>query len=96
MTLDVSNKISSIHTVLRSSAESDHPSAKVKVAPLQQPVTSQSVSHSSVMLDEAFQLMTQKSDIDLAKVQAVQTALAAGDLKLDEDALVQAIWEMHK
>lgn len=96
MTLDVSNKISSIHTVIRNSSDSEHKSTVAQTSTTMKKASDQSVSYSSLMLDEAFQTLSDEPDVDLEKVRAVQVALESGSLQLDEDVLVQAILEMHK
>lgn len=54
------------------------------------------VSAFSRSLEQTFQSLAEQPSVDMAKVQQIKHAIANGQLKLDEDALVSAMLEMHK
>ncbi len=60
----------------------------------EQPVSQ--VSAFSHALEQTYQALAQQDSVDMNKVRELQQAIARGELKLDEDALVTAMLEMHK
>lgn len=69
---------------------------------LQQPVAKKAesavsqVSAFSRSLEQTFQSLSEQDSVDMTKVKQLKLAIANGELKLDEEALVNAMLEMHK
>jgi negative regulator of flagellin synthesis FlgM len=74
------------------STEPQQPAATTAKA--EQPVSQ--VSAFSHSLEQAYQTLAQHDSVDMDKVKQLQLAIANGELKLDEEALVNAMLEMHK
>lgn len=54
------------------------------------------VSQEARLLEQTAGLLNDTSDIDLAKVAELRTAIAEGKLPLDLDALAEAMLDMHR
>ena len=54
------------------------------------------VSAFSHAVAESYKSLSEHDSVDMAKVQQLKLAIANGELKLDDDAIVSAMLEMHK
>lgn len=61
----------------------------------QAPAASQ-VSAVSQSLQQTYDTLVQHDGVDMNKVRQLQQAIANGELKLDEEALINAMLDMHK
>jgi len=69
--------------------------APASARPAAAPVES-GISQEAQRLTEARQQLAATSDVDLDKVEQIRSAIAAGKLPLDLDALSKAVVEMHR
>lgn len=54
------------------------------------------VSAFSHAVAESYKALSEHDSVDMAKVQQLKLAIANGELKLDDDAIVSAMLDMHK
>jgi len=54
------------------------------------------VSELSKSIDSTFETLSSQTDVDMKKVADVKAAIANGELVLDEEALINALLELHK
>ena len=54
------------------------------------------VSELSKSIDSTFETLSSQADVDMKKVADIKAAIANGELVLDEDALINALLELHK
>ncbi|MEE2024027.1 MULTISPECIES: flagellar biosynthesis anti-sigma factor FlgM [Alkalimonas] len=66
------------------------------VTPGQGEAPQSQVSAFSRALEQSYQALSEHDSIDMAKVQQVKLAIANGELKLDEDTIINAMLDMHK
>ncbi|MBU2070809.1 MAG: flagellar biosynthesis anti-sigma factor FlgM [Gammaproteobacteria bacterium] len=59
------------------------------------PAASQ-VSSISQSLQQSYDSLAEHDGVDMNKVRQLQQAIANGELKLDEEALIHAMLDMHK
>ncbi|MCH1929389.1 flagellar biosynthesis anti-sigma factor FlgM [Shewanella sp. A25] len=67
--------------------------ATTKTAPVQETAQLSSLSLSA---NDAFEQLSAQDEVDMDKVRAMRSAIANGELSLDEDVLVSAIMDMHR
>jgi negative regulator of flagellin synthesis FlgM len=89
----ISSALSSSSTIRNSTPQETTPGTTA-VTGYQNPESS--ISRDALWLDATQQELATTSDVDMEKVQQLQQSIANGELKLDTQALSEAILEMHR
>jgi negative regulator of flagellin synthesis FlgM len=58
--------------------------------------SAEQISSLSKTIDNTFEDLASKPDVDFEKVAKVKAAIANGELSLDQDTLINALLEFHK
>ncbi|MBE0378052.1 flagellar biosynthesis anti-sigma factor FlgM [Pseudoalteromonas prydzensis] len=61
-----------------------------------QPINAEHISSLSKAVDNTFENLASKPDVDHEKVARVKAAIANGELSLDQDTLINALLEFHR
>jgi len=86
-----------VNPVNRLTQEQQNPgTAKTTASQAAADTPASNVSGASRALEQSFANMANQDGVDMNKVRQLQQAIARGELVLDEDALVNAIVDMHK
>lgn len=83
-------------TPVQPKLQPDTPPQPAPAEQRQSAVAESGISPEAQRLSEARRQLAATADVDMAKVQQIRDAIAAGNLPLDLDALAGAVVEMHR